>query len=133
MFRRITTLALAAGILTFICSCRHSCGSSASSAKLASNSKANDICYDAGTGYPIGMPVSGSMGEYPGTLIPGNGVPMLPAPGGVAPNELPYPQPSGNIPPAGVPFAPPTTAPGDTGPNASLPMPRAATPVKNDK
>ena len=128
-------LALAASVLT-VAGCRHSCNTTASSNgaanhRLIGSGKQTDVCYDPSTGYPIGMPVSGPASVYPGTLIPGNGVPLLPGPTGLAPNELPFP--GSTIPPAGIPFAPPTTAPGDMGPNAALPLPRNAVPVKNEK
>jgi hypothetical protein len=55
---------------------------------------------------------------------------MLPAPG-PRPDELPYPQPGGLIPPVGVPIAPPTPAPGG-GPNAGITK-TDGQPVKNGK
>src|SRR5262245_27996429 len=99
MFRRLTVWGLAAMLLTAGLGCRHnSCrtvsSSGGSSTRLIGSGKPPEVCYDG----VVGMPVSGQPGVNPGTLVPGNGVPLLPGPMGVSPNELHFPQPS-NIPP----------------------------------
>jgi hypothetical protein len=139
MGRRVTMLAVAALLLAGGLGCRV-CGDRPGwfasrcrddrACRLVGHTR--DACFDPTGGVP-GVPVGGSVlgsGEFPGTLVPGNGVPVLPgtAPGG-QPAELPYPQPSDLIPRTGVPpFAPPTPAP--AGPLGVLPAPTNGTPVK---
>jgi hypothetical protein len=62
-------------------------------------------CYDAITGQPVPCPPA--TGGIPGGAYP------LPPTGGTLPNELPFPSPGDMIPRPGVPFAPPSAAPGD--------------------
>jgi hypothetical protein len=143
MLRRVSVLGLAAALLTAAAGCRSQCGErhglftsscgSPPSCRLIGSCKNGEGCCE---GYPIqGVPVSGPGGPAPGVLVPGNGVPVLPGPYGpeTRPDELPYPQPSGLIPPAGVPYAPPGPAPGDMGNNGGLPRNGQPVPVKNGK
>lgn len=88
-----------------------------------------DACVDPVTGIPVSN-VPGEFGS-PGMLVPGSGVPLLPGPTGPS-TELPMPQPNGLIPPPGIPFAPPSVAPGD-GTMGTLPAPKFGVPVKDSK
>ncbi len=139
MFRRLTMTALAAGLLAAGVGCRSSCGERRGLFGLCNRS-------DGGGDHLLGFhkgnnggTVTGFEGDcgVPGQLtgLPAQeGVPLMPAPGpvpgGVAPgrpDELPFPQPSGDlIPRPGVPFAPPTPAP------AEITTPSSRTPAKNN-
>jgi hypothetical protein len=118
MVRRSSALVLGAALLASAAGCR-SCGDrgwfsshaappgGSPCALVGSGAKPLEGCYDAVTGQPCPCP--------PATgVIPGGAYP-LPAPGGLGtpPNELPFPSPGDMIPRPGVPFAPPSPAPGD--------------------
>lgn len=137
MFGRKPVLALLGGLAFAAAGCRNCgdrCGWFASRAcdpcrQIGRSAPTTDCCVS-----PIaGMPVSNVTGEpAPGILLPGSGIPMLPGPGG--PSELPMPQPN-LIPPAGVPgvpYAPPSVAPGE-GSASTLPPPRYGVPVSDKK
>lgn len=112
MVRRLSVVGLAAALLTVAVGCRSSCSSGSG---LFTSSGNGSNCRLVGSGKPTpiyyestpGVPVSGPVGSAPGMVVPGYGQPAPRA------DELPYPQPNGMIPPAGVPFAPPVPAPGD--------------------
>jgi hypothetical protein len=120
MVRRLSTLSLGA-ILMLAAGCRwcHNqpgCLTSGSPGgapcQLTGTMRPGESCYDAITGMPIPCPP-----QAPTMVIPGGGYPYDPglAPGvpGTRPDELPFPGPSDMIPRQGVPFAPPSAAPGD--------------------
>ncbi|VTT99983.1 unnamed protein product [Gemmataceae bacterium] len=90
-----------------------------------SGARLSEGCYDAITGQPVPCPPSNS--PPGGMVLP---APTYPPPAGVAPrpDELPFPAPSDNIPRPGVPFAPPSAAPGIEG--AALTPKAGATPVR---
>jgi hypothetical protein len=120
MSRKVSILALAVATFAAAGGCRHRCGG-----WFTSNTRADAPCQLVGSapGCPEGLPVGGSFpAGVPGGVLPGGGF----APGGAT--ELPLPQPNNLIPPPGVPFAPPTPAPGDTGANV-LPVPKGGVPV----
>ena len=130
MFRRATSLLLLGTALGALgTGCRSSCGSGHSwftsnvrsepPCQLTSNGKLMEGCFDPVTGRPIPCPPTDST-----ILIPGGTVPPGPAP---RPDELPYPAPGDMIPRQGVPYAPPSSAPGMEG--AAVP-PKGGTVVK---
>ena len=136
MVRRLSVLSLFAAVLGSAAGCRNDCGGGcftsthgSAPCRLTGHS-APDCCETAG------VPVSG--GAMPATLVPGAGVPLMPAPYGGAPTELPYPGPAPTdlIPRQGVPVQPaiPTPAPGSVefGSNV-LPAPKLGVPVKDSK
>jgi len=110
MTRRVTMLTLAAGMfLSAGCCWWRRCGGCGDGCST-SWGRGEVPCHLAGRGAdPAYDPTFG---------VPAVG-PVVPGPAAVPlPNELPYPQPSTNIPPAGVPLAPPSVAP-DPGPGAT--------------
>lgn len=124
MVRRLTMLGLAAALLAVAAGCRSSCSSSGHGL-FTSNAGNGGNCQLVGSGKPTviyydstpGVPVSAPVGAVPGMVVPGGRA-----------DELPFPQPNGLIPPAGVPFAPPTPAPGNL--DASTGTPKTVVPVK---
>lgn len=113
MARRVTTMVVAAALLTAGMGCRSTC-----SKGWFTSSRGPVDCQLVGRPgeVVIGTPVPGGS-----TLVPGAG----------SSGELPYPQPSDLIPRTGVPVPPaiPSPAPGDGG-AALLPAPKFGVPVK---
>jgi hypothetical protein len=116
MFRRLSTLTLGAALLVFAAGCRSTCNNqpgcfasgSGTPAPCHLTSNPRETCFDAVTGMPIPCPPQGGT-----TVIPGGSYPYNPGTiPGSQPNELPFPSPSDMIPRQGVPFAPPSVAPG---------------------
>ena len=122
MGRKVSVLALAVATFAAAGGCRHRCGG-----WFTSGCRAEAPCQVAGSsgGVVDGVPVGGGFpAGVPAGVVPGGGYP-LPTGG---PSELPLPQPSDLIPRQGVPFAPPTPAPGDNGASL-LPAPKGGVPV----
>lgn len=121
MVRKVTMLALAVAAAAAAGGCRSRCGG-----WFTSGSRAEAPCQLAGSGPVVidGVPAGGGFsGGVPGGVVPGGSF----VPGG-APSELPVPQPSDLIPRPGVPFAPPSPAPGESGASV-LPAPKGGVPV----
>lgn len=125
MLRRVSILTLAVAMLAAAGGCRHRCGSG----WFTSGVRTEAPCRLTGSGDGCidGIPVGGGAlpPGVPGGVVPGGGYAV---PGGGSPTELPLPQPNGLIPPQGIPFAPPSPAPGDGGASI-LPAPKGGVPV----
>lgn len=135
MYRRLTTLAILGASLALSTGCRSACNGSRglfssharseTPCQLTSGTRNMEGCFDAISGQPIPCPPMGT------SVIPG--VTPVPAPVPTTtprPDELPYPSPSDMIPRPGVPFAPPSPAPG-TGDAGHAP--KTGVPVKGSK
>jgi hypothetical protein len=111
MFRRATAVFLGTSLLAVSAGCRLPCcngpgwfSSNSQGAPCHLTSGATGGCFDPISGRPIPCPPGDST-----ILIPGGTAPPGVAP---RPDELPFPSPGDMIRPPGVPFAPPTPAPG---------------------
>lgn len=87
-------------------------GSGGAPCQLTGNSVPREQCFDAVTGQPIPCPPQGTTTILPGGTYPST-IPTAPPLAPSAPNELPFPGPSDMIPRQGIPYAPPSVAPGD--------------------
>lgn len=121
MVRRVSMLGLAVAMMAAAGGCRTRCGGGL----FTSSGRGDAPCHLAGATCVEGVPVSGGGGfplGAPAGTVPGGGF-------GGSPSELPLPQPTDLIPRPGVPFAPPTPAPGDGGASV-LPLPKDGVPVR---
>ncbi|MCI0701006.1 MAG: hypothetical protein L0241_07980 [Planctomycetia bacterium] len=126
MFRRLSAIALAAGLFAAQLGCHSRCDrpgffTSHSRDLPCQLTGKNAGCFDAVTGQPVPCPPGA-----PATVIPGEPFPGGPFPGGpIRPDELHMPAPTERIPPPAIPLPAP---PGD----AILPPPTSpGIPVKN--
>lgn len=117
MSRRVSALVLTATLLAAAAGCRSSCGTrpgwftahsrGGPPCHLTGGGAVTEGCFDPVTGQPVPCPPAAST-----ILLPGGTAQPGVAPG---PDELPFPSPGDMIRPPGVPYAPPTPAPGMQG------------------
>ena len=102
-------------------------GSNAPCRLVGSGKPLTEGCYDAVTGVPVPCPPQGSTMVIPGGYPIGQPPQQMQPPA----NELPFPTPTELIPQQGIPYAPPTPAPGlgmNGNPNNGQPV--KITPIK---
>jgi hypothetical protein len=87
-------------------------GGSGTPCQLTGNSMPREQCFDAVTGRPIPCPPQDATTILPGGAYPST-LPSTPSLQPSPPNELPFPGPNDMIPRQGIPYAPPSVAPGD--------------------
>ncbi len=115
MVRRASLVGLAAALLTTAAGCWSSCGERRG--LFMCRQPCEPPCQLVGRhgGFPVGQDPGYPIGAVPAdAAVPGGAVPF-PGSGGQPADVLPFPQPSGLIPPPGVPAAPPTAAPPPSG------------------
>jgi hypothetical protein len=138
---RLSSILTIGVVLAVSAGCRQTCGEG--HGWFTSNSNGNSAnqpcrlvgsgkplaegCYDAVTGVPVPCPPQGS------TMVMPGGYPVGPTPQQMQPpaNELPFPTPTELIPQPGLPYAPPSPAPGlgmIVNPNTGQPV--KITPIK---